>query len=307
LDAIPEGMGADAKKKLIFTGVDAIISTAVKAVWETGKALIRQGRAALESGIKSVLTPLFDAEKMVLQKISDACTSTIGPAMKTLMDGVGSKVVAAICEPIRSGYISAVKLWAEIAKVFTKAVTADNAALGAAETVANKAVWAGGNALKLATDTLLGAFTGLGDLLEAFDPSDLVSDVLDGIMNLMVKGIATLKATITTGSTPDAAYTQTLKLLVGDAKIMFADAVRGIIVKVVELPFDSLVRAPCLELVAPMDELIPEPVKAFMSITGVMEKLFETTIEASADAIANPLTSPEEASIDALEPELALV
>jgi hypothetical protein len=305
LDAIPEGMGCEAKKQTVVTVIEKLIATSVKAVWDTGKAIIRQGRSGLEAGIKSALTPLFDAEKMVLGKITDACKATIEPAMEKLMSGSGKKLVSAVCSPIKGGYMSTITCWAEIAQAFTKMVTADGSTMDMAETVANKAIWASGEALKLATNALLGALEGLGDLLSAFDPADFVSNVLDSLTNLMLKGIATLKVTITSGSTPDEAYLLTLKNVVGDAKIMFADAVRGMVVAVIQVPFDELVRGPCLELVAPLDELIPAPVKAFLSATALMETVFDTTIEAAAEAVASPLTSPEEASIGALETELA--
>lgn len=305
LDAIPEGMGGDAKRKLVNTGVGKVIAAAVKAVWETGKALLRQGRKALEAGIKSAIKPIMDAEKFVLDKISASCKSTIEPAIEKVMGGSGQKIVAAVCSPIKNLYLAAIKCWAEIAKVFTKTVSADGTSLDAAEMTANKAVWAGAEVFKSGSDALLGALSGLGDLLAEFDPTDFVSNVLDGVVNMMLKGVATMKVTITSGSTPDEAYALTLKRMVGDSKIMFADAVRGQVVSILEFPFNTLVRAPCLELAAPMDELIPEPVKAFMSISALMEKMFDATIESSAEALASPLTAPEEASIDALENELA--
>jgi hypothetical protein len=69
---------------------------------------------------------------------------------------------------------------------------------------------------------------------------------------------------------------------------------------VVMPPFNTLVKAQVVELAAPIDELIPEPVKAFLSLGALIEGCLDSMIENVIDSVVAEPSVAEKEKIAAL-------
>ena len=86
-----------------------------------------------------------------------------------------------------------------------------------------------------------------------------------------------------------------------DSKLMFGDMVKALITAVVMPPFDEAVKGPAADLVAPIEELIPEPVKAFLSLVALVEGCLDQMVNTVIDSVVSEPVGPEQDKIAALE------
>ena len=86
---------------------------------------------------------------------------------------------------------------------------------------------------------------------------------------------------------------------------MFSDLIKAVISGVVMPPFNALVKEPVVEAAAPIDEQIPEPVKAFLSLGALIEGCLDSMVDTAIDSVVGEPSGPELAKIKALEEELA--
>ena len=200
--------------------------------------------------------------------------------------------------------MAALRVWSAIAKTIVKQVTANAGDLESACNEGYKEMWRD-TSIDEVCALLDAVMYGMEDVLGDFPAADIVLQLKDGIMHLLGRGIATLQANIKTGSTPDEAYTLTLGHAVNDAGLMFSDLIKAVISGVVMQPFNALVKEPVVEVAAPIDEQIPEPVKAFLSLGALIEGCLDSMVDTAIDSVVGEPSGPELAKIKALEEELA--
>jgi len=302
-EGFPDTMQGRVAKTGASKAMDVAITAAVGAAWAAAKGASASARPAIESGIKAALGPIVEAEQMLFGKIGEAVSAVTDPAMETVKGKTITPLVGKALAPIASGFLAALRVWATLAK---KIVTQVNANAGDLQSSCNEGyrdMWRD-TKIDEACAVLLAALEGMGDALGDFPASDIVLQAKDSFFHLLSRGIATLQANIQTGSTPDEAYTLTLGHAVNDAGLMFADVITAILSGVVMPSFNAIVKEPVVEAAAPIDDLIPEPVKAFLSLGALIEGCLDSIVETAIGSVIDEVSGPELEKIKALEAEL---
>merc|ERR1712196_362904 len=115
---------------------------------------------------------------------------------------------------------------------------------------------------------------------------------------LIKKGIATMVNAI-------EADTETLAKVIHDAKKFVADTMKSVLTALIKPQFDAEVKPLCMEPIAPVDEAIPEPVKAFITMEAVVEGVLDSCIDTAVSGIVDPIAEAEVSKIDELSTSLA--
>jgi hypothetical protein len=303
LEAIPDGPAKGMATKAANSAIGTMIKTAVMAGWKAMKSAMDSTRSILETGIKAALKPLNDGKKMLNDKAAEMCSSVMKPVADKAVESKLKPVLGAISGPVGAGYVEAVTLFSKLAKEVRDKTKGDAATLDA-----NVA-----EAYKQADTTeveALGSLGGaLGEIAEAlgdFPADDIVGQIQDQVRILVKKGIATMALGITKDSqSPDDAYTATLAKVIHDAKCFVSDTMSAVLAGLIKPQFDSEVKPLVLEPIEPVGELIPDAIKDFVSIPGIVEDLLDNVIDTAVGDIVAPVASPEAAKLDDLAGSLA--
>jgi len=296
--AIPDGPVKNMMNNMAETGINTLIRAGVSAGWSAMKEAMKATRSILETGIKAVLGALNDAKAMLNEKAAELCSKAIQPIMDGVLSSKIQPILKVIVAPVSAGYVQSVKLFVQLGEKMRDETKANAGALekhfAEANSKLQKNVFGALETLESALNTVLDA---LGD----FPALDVVSKIRDMIVTLVKKGLATMHAAISKDKEgSDAAYTATLAKVIHDAKLFLFHTLRSVLSSVIKPGFDNMVKPLCLAPIAPVEELIPEPVKDFVSVEGIVEDLLVTTVNTSLDAVVTPLVEPEQKKLDEL-------
>lgn len=304
LEKIPDGptknMSTGIAKKFIATAV----KTAVLGGWKGMTTAMAGTRPILETGIKSALGPIAEGKKTLCDKASEACSSIFKPVMDKAVDSRLKPVLEKISAPVSAGYVQAVKFFAEKAKEVRDKTKADG---GSLDTNVKAAYWDAWLFDIDALEPLLEALGSAGDALGDFPAADIVVNIRDQMKILIKKGLSTMADAISGEGkkSPDEAYAETLGKVINDAKIFIAETMTAVLAGLIKPMFDGEVKPLCLEPIEPLNEMIPEAVKAFITIDSVVEDLLDTVIDTAIAEIVKPVADGELAKLDELATSLA--
>jgi len=303
IEKIPDGPSKNMTTKAVNNGVMGMIAAAVTAAWKAVSSAMQSTRAILETGIKGALKPINDAKKMLCDKAAEMTSSVIKPVMDKALSTNISPVLDKVMAPVSAGFISSITLFATLAKQVRDKVTADPKSLDGAVSSAYWDAWS--NNFDGVGDTVSDVLEKVGDALGGFPGAKIVGMIMDALKNLVKKGLATLRAAIEGGASAAAGYTEVLAKVINDAKLLFVDCLKNLLGGLIKPMFDANVKPLCIEPLAPVDEMIPEPVKTFISVESVVDALCETVIDAAIDGVVEPVTTPQMAKLDELATSLA--
>lgn len=265
MEKIPDGPAKGMTTSAANKGVNAAVKTAVLGGWKGMKTAMDGSRPMMETGIKGALGPINDGKKTLNGKASEACSSVVSPIMKTAVESKLNPVLGKISGPCAAGYVEAVTFFATKAKEVRDKTKADGSTL---DTNVKAAYWDAWNQSIEALEPLLDALGSVGDALGDFPAEDIVVQIRDQMKILIKKGLSTMAEAISGDAkkSPDEAYTETLAKVVNDAKIFLNETMSAVLAGLIKPQFDGEVKPLCLEPIAPLNDMIPEPVKAFVTI-----------------------------------------
>jgi hypothetical protein len=303
MEKIPDGPTKGMATKAANTGIGALVKTAVIAGWKSMTTAMASTRPMMESGIKAAIAPINEAKGMLNDKAAALCDAIIKPVMDTAVTSKLQPVLGKISGPCAAGYVEAVTYFSEKAKEVVDKTKKDAASLqDNAKSAYYDVWWKTLNSL----EPLLDALGSVGDALGDFPAADIVGNIKDQMQILIKKGIATMVNAIEADKkSPDEAYAETLAKVVHDACRFLADTMKSVLTGLIKPQFDAEVKPLCMEPIAPVDEAIPEPVKAFVTMEAVVDGVLDSVIDTAVSGIVDPIAEAETAKIEALSASLA--
>lgn len=303
MEKIPDGPTKGMMTKAANTGISTAVKTAVIAGWKGIATGMAGTRPMMETGIKAAIGPINEAKNMLNEKAASLCDAVVKPVMDKAVTGKLKPVLEKISGPCAAGYVEAVTFFSEKAKEVVDKTKKDAATLQANASSAYYDIW--WKTLD-ALEPLLDALGSIGDALGDFPAADIVGNIKEQMQILIKKGIATMVNAIEADKkSPDEAYTETLAKVIHDAKKFVADTMKSVLTALIKPQFDAEVKPLCMEPIAPVDEAIPEPVKAFITMEAVVEGVLDSCIDTAVSGIVDPIAEAEVSKIDELSTSLA--
>lgn len=299
LDEIPEGPQKNMTINMIRKNVDVAVIAAVSAAWKAAVLSCSSMKETLESSVKGLLTPLFEQEVAVKEKIAEICSSTSGPFLEDVGGRICRPILTACSSPITKAFVASVQGFADFMKKqiidgsFNKEGF-DNNIKWAHRSVeywlsgpledTNRICWA------LYTSDLADVASLFGDGYGAYS---LYSDVLDSVRDITHRAIHAFEAAARDADLQG--LEGILNVVIGkylhDAKLALKGMLNGILGSILQSPVTSMVFTPCLELVKPIQDQIdkiPVPgLSGLFNLSSLMEEVLQRALDDGVGSIVD--------------------
>jgi hypothetical protein len=284
----------------IYDGVKATVSGVVGAGWKVVSSAISAVRPKIEDGIRKGIEPVVNAQTQIVDKIKEKVMDKVQPVLKDVVAPRLTKVLEAASRPIFDGYKETVVLFLRDVDHYSNNA---GSAIGDLKSVMKPMyynsrsywnVWPAYAKVRSLYDPL----STLGEMVEHVDAWALIDTIERDYHKILEKAFYTFeddlrKQTAENPSLPPveaiaAARARTLEKFQGD----LIDATQGQLVKIMLAillpPVQQKVTEPCSALLLPLEDLIPSPVKDFLSVQGMFDDLVTGLVTDSVTVVTEP-------------------
>jgi len=293
----------NAVRNQVLKTLDTIISTGVAPAWKAMATTVEELRPKIEPTIREMVDPIGKAEGELVEKIKDGCMSIINPILQEHVTPHLSKIVACLTAPMNDGSETSYQLF--------------EAKINEVEFIGNK-----DDALKAFHSKGLNWYSRSWDMYKATEkanvmyeplwalnvifpdiyPWSLIWDAHDDVRHLMDNALYTFEVHVCKSLEEDekaAADAEASKALIArvKAKVMEDYRVDGrcattlyygrIIKKIVMPPFNGLVIPACKEILSPLAEAIPEPLRQFIDIFQLLDDVLNGIIDGCIETVVS--------------------
>lgn len=300
LDEVPEGPAKSTTISIVRKNVDVAVIAAVNAAWNAAVASCLAMRDTLEETVKKALSPIFEQEVKLKEKISSTTNDTVSPFLADVGSRLCQPLLAACSNPITKAYVSSVKGFSSYMKdkIAADAFTPDTFEYQVRDTHRSVNYWWSGP-LKDTNEICWGIYCNdLADVISIFgagySPYSLYSEVLDSIRDLTHRAITAFAAEV-----KEANFEGQAAILAGivtkyvhDAKLALKAVLESILGGILQSPFETLVITPCLELVKPIQDMIDEiPIPGLSDLFNLSTLTEEVLEKFKGDCVGTIVTS----------------
>jgi len=316
---IPAGPQRNTACSIVRKTVDTAVVAAVSACWNSVVGMCEGLRETLETTVKGLLTPLFEQEAKLKEKVVESISGTVNPFLADVGGRVCTPLVKVLASSVTKGFCAALKGYAESMRdkiekgQFVEAQFESNAKS------ADRAIeywWSG--PLEKANQICWSIYSSdLADLASLFSsggftPYSVYSSSLDSIRDLTHRAHYkfTTKAVENGYANLDALLNEVLADMVHDAKLAETAILNGILMDTLQPSVESNVIVPCGELVQPVQDLIdaiPVPgLSDLFNLPSIVEEVIGSIVEGGVSAIVEASVGEVEAAIDAAGSEIGV-
>lgn len=308
---IPAGPQRNTATSIVRKTVDTAVMAAVSACWNSVVGLCSGLRETLETTVKSLLTPLFEQEVAIKEKVVTSISGTVNPFLADVGGRVCRPVLTVVASSITKGFMAAIEGYSVYMKekietgCFVEAQFANNAK---SSDRAIEYFWSGPLkescrlCWKIASDDLADLATLFSD---GFTPYSVYSTALDSIRDLAHRAHFkfTTKAIEDGYANLEGILAEVMADMVHDAKLAEIAILNGILLDILQPSIESNVIVPCGELVQPVQDLIdaiPVPgLGDLFNLPSLVEEVINSIVEGGVTAIVEGSSADIEAQIDA--------
>lgn len=315
---IPAGPQRNTACSIVRKTVDTAVVAAVSACWNSVVGLCEGLRQTLETTVKSLLTPLFEQEVAIKEKIVSSISDTVNPFLADVGGRVCRPLLTVASKSITKGFCAAIQGYSAYMKEKIEKGSFVEAQFASEAKSSDRAIeywWSG--PLEKANQICWSIYS--SDLAElatlfsdGFTPYSVYSSALDSIRDLTHR--AHFKFTtraIEAGYTGlEAVLNEVLADMVHDAKLAEIAILNGILLDTLNPSVESNVIVPCGELVQPVQDLIdaiPVPgLSDLFNLPSLVEEVIGSIVEGGVTAIVEGSTSDIESKIDEAGAEIGV-
>jgi len=250
--------------------VGGLLAPPVDAAWKAATAAIDKIEKPTEDNIRKVVGPLFDAIKKIKDKVQAKFEEKVVPVIAALMATVDEKLMPKICTPF-------IKAQKDLIEEFVKH--------GADENRGSWHLYWDLRKRENEYDTVLEVAQLLLDEWELYN---LPSNIMDSCFALLEGARYNYK------NKDDKKMEVTCTKLLHDCLVEQHRILTWLVNLLVLKPFNEKFGAIVDELVGPLEELIPEPVKEFLSPSDIIK---EMASNAMSSAIQAAITAGDQSSV----------
>jgi len=284
----------NAVRNQVLKTIDKLVLAAVTPAWKAMDATVKELRPKIEPKIKPLIEPVGKAKLEMMTKIKDACMSVINPILKEHVVPHLSKIVEVIQSPMTEAFSDSLKYFDEevIGKFEVKGTVDEN------KKEFTKLDWFPYSwkmyDITRKTDVMYDPLWALHIIFEDIYPWSLIWTAHDELRSKMDNAIYTFEQKLIeeqSGEQKDmkACVDKVKHLVLADyqhdgnlAKMIYY---RDILKQIVMPPFNKLVFPAAEALLEPLNAVIPEPVKEFLDINEMFQRIVESIIEESIQTV----------------------
>jgi len=261
---IPAGPARNSIVNLVRSTVNTNVVAAVSAAWNAGVAACQGLRGTLESAVKSLLDPIFEQEVSLKAQVVDKVGAVVNPFMEDAGGRICQPVFRVCSKDITKSYVSAIGEMHEFMKqkISGGDLEADKFAQTMRYAHSYMDYWYSGPLHE--TNQLVYKIYGsdlteiAGYLCGGFSAYSLYSDTGDAVRDLGHRALyyfeAAAKASDYTNL--EAILVDTASKMVHDAKLSEKALLVSVLTAILQPMIEEKVIKPCVELVAPIQDLI---------------------------------------------------
>eukprot|EP00755_Sulcionema_specki_P004252 Sspe_Gene.29611::Locus_14156_Transcript_1_1_Confidence_1.000_Length_1758::g.29611::m.29611 len=276
--------------------IDTMVSAAVAPAWEAMSSAAETARKVMEPKIAEMVDPLAKTKQALLDKVQGACMSVLTPLLEKGVNPHVKDIVRVVTAPVKDAFEAVGQMWDE--KIDSWAETADRGD----PTTALKDItkWGYYARPSEALDLMRQLYDPLWALRTVFRdirPWSLLWRGWDELCTLQDSAAYTFEEEVRglvkdqglDGSTAIARAKSTVQAkLRKDIEARTVNFYTDIVKAIVMPPLEDEAMPACKSLLAPLDDAVPEPMKEFVNITKLFERLVDNLV---TDAIGTVLRS----------------
>lgn len=314
-DNIPSNPARGQAISAIQKIVDSAVISAVGATWKGVLGAVDSVKGTIKQSASDMLTPLFESEA----NLKDNIVSRVADNVNSVMEDVGARLCAPVFSRcllhISTAYIHAVKDFVSHMKERVNRIRSNPSVLESEYDSAQREIdyWYSGP-MSGANGILWRMYTSdLASIMDCFvggyTAYDIYSNTLDDLRTLLHNATYTFYKYASEGGDPMDVLADTLRKLIHDAKEVEAEGVKGILNSLIASTVDEKVVGPCLDLVEPVNDMIPDALKELINIETLVEDVIGDIVDGALGAIVDGGIEPEleklEEALTELLPTLA--
>jgi hypothetical protein len=269
----PGSLGITAARAAVRKVLVQACSTACIGAWKSIGPAIDLAKNVVEEKIKPNVAPIIEAQVALRDQIVTTITSVASPVTDKIKDTIFVPLMGMVLGPVTEAFKAAIKGFNSQAtaklgnlndeKIYQSMISdVSYSYWHESPMVESYAI------IRSLDEQHLGTFC---DAIPGVSAWSFIYKLDSKIRNLLRRAIYTLHK-FCADMEPAAALTKTLSQLVHDAKICFAQVVSEGLKYMIGDFFDENLIQPCLELVKPVAESIPETFKSLLSVEGLLEE-----------------------------------
>lgn len=316
---IPSGPQRNTACSIVRKTVDTAVVAAVSACWNSVVGLCEGLRATLETTVKGLLTPLFEQEVALKEKIVNSISGTVNPFLSDVGGRVCRPLLKVAASSITKGFCAAIKGYADGMRGKIEQGNFAEASFESNAKWADREIeywWSG--PLEKANQICWSIYT--SDLAEVaslfssggFTPYSVYSSALDSIRDLTHRAHYkfTTRAVESGYANLTGILNEVLADMVHDAKLAEVTIINGILLDILQPSIESNVIVPCGELVQPVQDLIdaiPVPgLSDLFNLPSLVEEVIGSIVEGGVSAIVDGSKADVESAIDRAGSEIGV-
>jgi len=283
---------------MVKKNIQAIVAPAWAGCCETVNKL----QEKIEPELKKGLDPIFDAERDLKVKISDMISDKIGPAVGEVVDPIVQQLLIDVCaKPIHEGWLLLNGSMEELYKYFNEKID------GKGDVITKKEFqdayrsttwkcryfhswWSFTRPISDKLDEMRDELKVVGELCKGLDGYNVYYTICEQYHNIVLDGLFTWQTAITEAFEGDemskadfkelqlAKWKETLPKIVHDSQVVYEEQISWLLDEAIKGPFIRLIMKGVSALLEPLDDVIPDPVKQFITATGTAEDVLTQTI-----------------------------
>ncbi|KAJ8603496.1 hypothetical protein CTAYLR_005102 [Chrysophaeum taylorii] len=314
---IPSGLLYHKIKTLVDKSVGSMVFTACQSAWTSGRTASAGSAEMIESAARQALTPLFAAEKDLKDKIVDKVMSVAEPVLEQVGNDVMAPIATQLLAPVVDVFSKAIVGFGRLMRPVVKALADERASgtwtKGAAGTDAKlhalclrarrdcDASWHG--PMKDACDVLRefrhnDVARIIDSVVSSFNLFRLTYAIESSIRKILHNAVYTFEKRCESelpkedGAEPPPARDPVAAMrddvapkLAHDLETVINDSITEVFYWFIEDAVNHNIVTPVKELVKPIDDEIPEPVKALVVLQSLAEDVITDVVTNSISII----------------------
>jgi len=283
----------NAVRNQVIKAIDKMVLAAVTPAWKAMDATVAELRPKIEPKIKELVEPVGKAKAEVMNKIKDACMSVINPILKEHVVPHLSKIVEVIQSPMNDAFQESFKLYDEEVGKFEPKGSVDENKKAFHHLDYFPYSWKMWDVTRK-TDVMYDPLWALNIIFPDIYPWGLIWTAHDTLRGKMDNAMYTFEQKLIEEQGKEEkdmkACADKLRALIledykSDATLARILYYRDILKEIVMPPFNKLVFPAAEALLAPLNDAIPEPVKEFLDINEMFQRIVEGVIEDSISTV----------------------
>lgn len=274
-------------------------AAACTAAWAGSKPALDLAKTVVEEKVIPGIQPIIDAQVQLRDQIVGIVGAVTTPVSDKLRDTIFAPLMGMVLGPMGEAFKAAVKGF-NVQTESKMANLKDEKVYQSMISDVSYSYWTQSpmvdayQIIRNLDETALGTFC---DAIPGVSAWSFIYKLDSMLRNLLRRAIYTMHQ-FCADMEPAAALAKTLAQLVHDAKLCFCAVVSTGIKYMIGDFFDENLIQPCLELVKPVAEAIPEAFKTLLSVEGLLEEALNMIVEKTIDACTGDAAKGSSGAID---------